>query len=812
MKQIKWNEGWQFWPDGDAFALVWSVPESARSVTLPHDAMIETPADPMSPNKGNTGYRSGGNYTYRKLLRLEKAELARRHVLKLEGVYCRAMVYVNEQLAGSEANGYTGFYVDLTPWLHAGDNEIRVQVKNAGMSNSRWYSGSGIYRDVYLLSSETVYLRPEGVRVSTETADADWAVLRVETEIVNESGSARKLCLSNRILDQKGEEVGAEESPFFLKAGEKRTLRQRILVPKPALWSVESPSLYRVESRLTENGETIDTAEDRFGIRSLSMDAARGLRLNGRSVKLRGACIHHDSGILGAATYEDAHRRQIRLLKEAGFNAIRMSHHPAAPALLRVCDELGMLVMDEFSDMWQRSKCDLDYSLDFDRSWENDVRLMVRKDFNHPSVVLYSVGNEIPEIGTDAGSVTCAKIAGLLKTLDPGRYTTAGINGVFAAGDRMGEILEDLSREMRESGEIEGNVNDFMSVMDSKMDQIVCHRAISERLEKACASLDVAGYNYMTARYEPDSRRYPNRVMVGSETYPAEIARNWELVEKLPALIGDFTWTGWDYIGEAGIGIPAYRPGEGSFGAQYPCQLAYCGDRDLTGFRRPLSYFREIAFGLRQEPYLAVQNPYHYGEQLLKTAWILSDADAAWDWPGCEGKGAVVEVYAPGDEAELLLNGRSLGRKPLERCRALFDTVYEPGSLEAVAYRDGLELGRFALHTPGPERVLRLEKDYEGEELVFLTASITDGEGSIVISADELLTAQAEGAQLLGFGSGDPKPLLSYNEGKCKTWKGRAQLILKKTGPGPIRVALSAESGETAELSIEIQEQAASAC
>ena len=376
----------------------------------------------------------------------------------------------------------------------------------------------------------------------------------------------------------------------------------------------------------------------------------------------------------------------------------------------------------------------------------------------------------------------------------------------------MGEILEELSREMRVAGEIEGNVNDFMSVMDSKMDQIVCHRAISERLEKACAPLDVAGYNYMTARYEPDSRRYPNRVMVGSETYPAEIARNWELVEKLPALIGDFTWTGWDYIGEAGIGIPAYRPGEGSFGAQYPCQLAYCGDRDLTGFRRPLSYFREIAFGLRQQPYIAVQNPYHYGEQLIKTAWILSDADAAWDWPGCEGKCAVVEVYAPGDEAELLLNGRSLGRKPLERCRALFDTVYEPGSLEAVAYRDGLELGRFALHTPGPERVLRLEKDYEGEELVFLTASITDGEGSIVISADELLTAQAEGAQLLGFGSGDPKPLLNYNEGKCKTWKGRAQLILKKTGPGPIRVALSAESGETAELSIEIQEQAASAC
>ena len=800
MKQKLWNEGWQFWPDGDAFALVWSVPENARNVTLPHDAMIESPADPMSPNKGNTGYRSGGNYTYRKILHLEKTELARRHVLKLEGVYCRAMVYVNEQLAGSEANGYTTFYVDLTPWLHAGDNEIRVQVKNAGMTNSRWYSGSGIYRDVYLLSSEMVCIEPDSVQVSTEAADEDYAVLSVRTTVVNETGLPKNLRLLSIIRGPEGGEDGKEESPFFLKAGERRTLSQRILVQKPALWSEDSPALYQVESRLNEGGETLDTAQDRFGIRTLSLDAARGLRLNGRSVKLRGACIHHDSGILGAATYEDAHRRQIRLLKEAGFNAIRMSHHPAAPALLRVCDELGMLVMEEFSDMWQRSKCDLDYALDFDKAWESDVRLMVKKDFNHPSVILYSVGNEIPEIGTDAGSETCAKIAGLLKALDPGRYTTAGINGVFAAGDRMGEILDEVSRDMRAAGEIEGNVNDFMSVMDKKMDQIVCSRPISERLEKACAPLDVAGYNYMTARYEPDSRRYPNRVMVGSETYPGEIVRNWELVEKLPALIGDFTWTGWDYIGEAGIGIPAYRPGEGSFGALYPCQLAYCGDRDLTGFRRPLSYFRQIAFGLRQQPYLAVQNPYHYGEQLIKTAWILSDADATWDWPGCEGKGAVVEVYAPGDEAELLLNGRSLGRRPLEGCRALFDTVYEPGSLEAVAYRDGHELGRFALHTPGPERVLRLEKDYEGEELVFLTAAITDAEGETVISADELLLAEVEGAELLGFGSGDPKPALNYNEGKARTWKGRAQLILKRTGAGKIRVSVSSEDGKTAQI------------
>ena len=800
MKQIKWNDGWKFWPDKDAFALVWDVPESARDITLPHDAMIESPADPSSPNKGNTGYRNGGNYTYRKLLHLTQDALSQRYMLKLEGVYCHAMVYVNEQLAGREANGYTGFYVNLTPWLHAGDNEIRVQVKNAGMSNSRWYSGSGIYRDVYLLCAEKVCIEPDGVQIRTESADEAYAVLSVATTVANRSDRAARLCLKSTVLDAQKAEAGAEETVFFLRSGESRTVHQRILVRNPQLWSDESPALYAVESRLCENDRLLDSARDRFGIRTLSLDAARGLRLNGRSIKLRGACIHHDSGLLGAATYEDAHRRQIQLLKKAGFNAIRMSHHPAAPALLRVCDELGMLVMDEFSDMWQRAKCDLDYAMDFDSSWENDVRLMVRKDFNHPSVILYSVGNEIPEIGTDAGSETCANIAGLFRKLDPDRYTTAGVNGVFAAGDRMGEILADLSRDMRAAGEIEGNVNDFMSVMDTKMDQIVCHRTISERLEKAFSPLDIAGYNYMAARYEPDSQRYPNRVLLGTETYPGDIVRNWTLVKKLPSVIGDFTWTGWDYIGEAGIGVPGYHPGEGCFGAEFPCQLAYCGDLDLTGFRRPLSYLREIAFGLRRKPYLAVQNPWHYGETLLKTAWILSDADASWDWPGCEGKPAVVEVYAPGDEAELLVNGKSLGRRPLEGCRALFETVYEPGELRAVAYENGSVLGDFALRTPGENAELSLRVDDVGEELCYLTVERTDGDGNLCTGADETLTAEVEGAQLLGFGSGDPKPLHNYNQGKCKTWKGRALLILKQTGAEQVRVRIRSESGKTAEL------------
>ncbi len=802
MKQIKWNDGWKFWSDKDAFALVWNIPENARDVTLPHDAMIEKPAHAESPNMGNTGYRDGGNYTYVKHLTLSEEELGQKYVLRFDGVYCHALVYVNEQLAGSEANGYSTFYVNLTPLLRVGQNEIRVQVKNAGMTNSRWYSGSGIYRDVYLLTSGATYLEPGAIQVTTENLEADSAVLSVKTTVINETLSARTLRLTSTVKTGDGEEAGREHSRFFLMAGESKTLTQRILVRNPALWSEENPSLYTLESRLCDGENELDHARDRFGIRTLSLDAAHGLRVNGKETKLRGACIHHDSGILGAATYKDAQTRQIKLLKEAGFNAIRMSHHPAAPALLEACDELGMYVMDEFSDMWTRAKNDLDYALDFEKWWETDVRLMVRKDYNHPSVILYSVGNEIPEIGTDIGSEFCARISTLIKSLDPTHYTTAGINGVFAAGDQMGRILADLSKDMQASGEIEGNVNDFMTVMDTKMDQIVVHEAISERLEKACASLDVAGYNYMAARYEPDSKNYPNRVMVGSETYPPDIARNWALVSKLPSVIGDFTWTGWDYIGEAGVGIPAYAFGEGGFGAQFPCQLAYCGDLDLTGFRRPLSYYREIVFGLRQEPYIAVQNPHHYGETLIKTPWVMSDADASWDWPGCEGKPIVVEIYAPGDEVELFLNGRSLGRKKPENYRALFETVYEPGSLRAQNYQKGKELGLNELFTPEKETEFRLQTDYTGEELIYLTVFQTDAAGVPVTDADELIMAEAEGAELLGFGSGDPKPLLNYNEGKTKTFKGRAQLILKKTGSGSGRVTVRSEAGKTAQISL----------
>lgn len=797
-----WNDGWLTWQEKDAFALVWSIPEDAKQVTLPHDAMLESTAHADSPNGGNTGYRDGGVYVYCKNLFAPAAWKAQTVALKLEGSYCNTSVFVNGQLATQHANGYTGFLVPLNGFLRYGaDNEVRIFVRNVA-SSSRWYSGGGLYRDVYLLTAPLAHIADEGVWAVTESLDKDLAVVRVETELCSRSPLTTACTLETELLDPAGRTAAKIQTPLTLASNSAVTIPQRITLESPQPWSAETPSLYTCRSRLILDQDQADQTETTFGIRTLSVDPRRGLRINGQTVKLLGGCIHHDNGLLGAAEYQQAELRRIRRMKEAGFNAIRMSHHPASPALLRACDQVGMYVMDEAFDMWTRAKTDLDYSASFADHAIQDVTALARTARSHPSVVLYSIGNEIPECATDLGARISGQLADAIRRADPTRPITAGINGVFMAGDVIDSIMASiLSEEDNRSGG--GNVNHFMTAMDTHMDEIVTHPALTQRLDKACAFLDVAGYNYMTARYALDAVRCPDRVMVGSETYPPAFAANWAQVQRLPQVIGDFTWTGWDYIGEAGVGIPAYRFGEGGFGAQFPCQLAYCGDFDITGFRRPASYYRQIAAGLRAAPYIAVQNPHHYGEPLIKTPWVLSDASHSWTWPGCEGKPAVVEVYAHADAVELFCNGISAGVQKPEGCIARFEVTCAPGALRAVAYRDGAVWGEDLLETAGPAAGLTLsaEADAPAGPLCWLDVQLVDTQGHLSPAREKLLTIKVEGgAELLGFGSADPKPGL-YPAGTTRTFGGRAQVILRQIG-GPFTVTVSAESGETASFSL----------
>ena len=779
MRRLAWNEGWKYWNDKDSFALVWNVPENARDITLPHDAMIEDAADEMSPNGGNTGFRNAECYTYVKLFKADEAMRGKKVIVRFDGVYMNAMIYLNGQFVAKGPFGYTTVYADLTDHLRMGEeNELRVLVRAGAMANSRWYSGAGIYRDVWLMISDKSRILPEGICPVTERIGEGYAVLKVLCTVENGKDRSGDFIIRHEIMETgRDKALLQNETPVFLGSGERRELMSRMIIDSPKLWDEEHPDLYRIVTSLIRGDKVVDSDETVFGIRTLALDARRGMQVNGNTVKLRGACIHHDSGMLGAATYKEVHYRQVKKLKEAGFNAIRMSHHPAASALLDACDELGMYVMDELSDMWNRMKSGYDYGLYFEEWWRQDAEAMVRKDRAHPSVVLYSIGNEIPEIGTESGSKYAHDISAFFHELDPYRYTTAGINGVFAAGDHVPEIVEDIASGMEDRGE-GGNVNDFMTLMDGHMDEIVTHRRVSERIEKAVSNLDVAGYNYMAARYEPDGRDYPDRVIVGSETYPPDIARNWELVQRLPHVIGDFTWTGWDYIGEAGVGIPAYKFGDGGFGARYPAQLAYCGDIDITGFRRPASYFREIVFGLRSKPYIAVQDPAHYGENLIKTPWVMSDSIHSWTFRGLEGKPVIVEVYAGGDEVELLINGKSVGRKPsgaLAGYRVYFETSYESGKLTAVVYENGAELSRQELETAGEFARLILEKEDNEGAFDYYNITLEDDKGHTVTDRDVKLTLTSGEGILLG--SGDPKPMYGYDSGTAMTFKGRAQVI-----------------------------------
>lgn len=802
MKQALFNQGWLTWQETDAFSMVWNIPGEAKQVTLPHDAMLEQPAHAESPNGGNTGYRDGGVYLYCKRFYAPMEWRDKTIFLRFEGSYCNTFVYLNGQLATDHPNGYTGFTVPLNGFLHYGhENEVRVFVRNAA-SSSRWYSGGGLYRDVYLLTGPLVHIPQDGVWVVTESLDQEYAVLRVETEAVNRSHMTCDCTLETVLIDPKGRRIACAQVPLSLAANGRVSVPQRFTVNNPAPWAAETPALYTCQSRLVSAEGECDEAETNFGIRSLSVDARCGLRINGKTVKLLGGCIHHDHGLLGAADYEQAEERRILRLKEAGFNAVRISHHPASPALLRACDRAGMYVMNEAFDLWTRAKTSLDYSAHFTDRAFSDIEAMIRVARSHPSVILYSIGNEIPECATDAGVRLSGELTAAIRAMDATRPVTAAINGIFISGDAMDQILGDVLAGKGTDHE-EGNVNVFMTAMDLHLKEMVVHPAVTERLDRACTFLDVAGYNYMAIRYRMDAQRCPNRVMMGSETYPPEFAANWAEIQKLPQVIGDFNWAAWDYIGEAGVGIPAYRAGEGGFGAKFPCQLAYVGDFDITGFRRPASYFREIAAGLRSAPYIAVQNPYHYGEHLIKTPWVISDSTHSWTWPGCEEKPAVVEVYTDAEAVELFQDGKSLGVCRPKECIAYFETTYRPGVLRAVARCGEHICGEDTVETAGPVAAVRLiaESDTPDGPLLWIDVVLTDLEGRWNDAEERVLTITQKGnAELLACGSANPKAG-AYPSGVTETYGGRAQIILRRAD-APCTIIVTTNSGENAALTI----------
>ena len=800
MRRTSFNGGWETRPHASFFLEMVGASSPWRQVTLPHDAALGRDRDPAAHS--TTGYVPGGAYEYRTTLHAPEEYRDQRVLLEFEGVYRTAMVYVNGALAGSWATGYTGFSVDLDDHLLFGaDNEIRVVCRTH--EDSRWYSGAGIHRPVHLIVSPLTHIALDGVRVTTPDVDDEFATVEVATTVEHDGRGLTTLDLLTEIRDDDGTVVATATSPVTVLPGEPAVVRQRVLVPEPRLWSPDSPALYSAAVSLRNGDTEVDDDVVSFGVRTLSLDPVRGLRINGEPIKLRGACVHHDNGVLGAATIGRAEERRVQLLKAAGFNALRSAHNPMSRAMLDACDRYGMLVMDELTDMWTESKTDFDAALDFPEWWERDVEAMVRKDVNHPSVVLYSIGNEIPEVGRPHGAVWSRRLAEKVRSLDDTRFVTNGINAMLSV---LGEAVTPEAAE--------GGINTMLTDLGAFMDELSRSELVATRTAESYDVLDAAGMNYMDGRYEVDRQLFPRRVIVGSETFVNKIDQLWRLVLDNPHVIGDFTWTGWDYLGEAGVGrvTTADDPTAGHFGAPYPWFLAHVGDIDITGHRRPASYYREIVFGLRSDPYLAVLRPERHGRELSRTPWAWSDTVASWAWSGADGNPVTVEVYSDADEVELLLDGTSLGTAKAgeaNRYRAEFEVTYAPGELTAVSRSGGAETGRFSLRSATGPVTLTATTDRDvvradDTDLAYVSLTLQDAEGVVALGVDREVTVTVEGPGVLqGFGSAAPATEESYLDDVHTTYDGRALAVVRPTGPGSITLTASAPGTEPVVVRIE---------
>ncbi len=794
MIKQEFNTGWEF-HDG---SVGWPArPVEWQPLTLPHDASISKPRSADHPTGSGGGYAWSGVVTYRKKFFVPDEWEDQSVRLEFEGVYMNAEVSVNGNLAVLHPYGYTSFLVDLKPYLNYGaENEVTVVANNSPQPNSRWYSGTGVYRHVWLRTGGRVHIRPWGVFVTTPTVDPVTSTVTVTTEIVNDA-DATHVTLRSTILDARGDIIDQAETPVETAANTLVIVNRAFTVTNPNLWSIDTPHLYTLKSEVLAGPDIVDTETTVFGIRSVVISAQNGFSLNGVPMKLKGGCVHHDNGLLGAASYDRAEERKVELMKSAGFNAIRCAHNPPAPAMLDACDRLGMLVIDETFDCWRMGKNPNDYHLYFEDWWQRDTESMVRRDRNHPSIIMWSIGNEVGErTGKSNGYAWCERQADFVRSLDSTRPVMSAVPAIF---EEMPNSLD--------AGNLD-QLYDFLAgeQLDPEKDEW------GTRTEPFGQSLDVFGYNYLLKRYEQDGAKYPDRVMCGTETFPHWAFAFWDATRRLPYLIGDFVWTSIDYLGEAGIGQVNYE-GQMPFAAPYPYHLANCGDIDICGFKRPQSYFRDILWGVRIEPYIGVLDPQHYGKAISFNPWGWEPVCDSWTFPGWEGKPTQVDVYCADDEVELWVNGVSAGRKTAGSAhhnKAVFEVTYEPGEIVAAGYAGDRETSRTRLQTASEPAALRLTPDRpilhaEFGDLAYVTVEVVDQEGIVVKHAEHEVQFEVLGAgDLLALGTANPLSEEPYTGTQRKAYEGRLMAVIRTIGQaGEITLKAQADGLSGAEVRLE---------
>jgi len=730
------------------------------------------PFDPAESKGGlSTGHVVGGTGWYRKHFTLSAADSGKRVVVQFDGIYMNADFWINGQFLGTHPYGYTSFEFDLTPYLKpAGqENVISVRVRNEG-KNSRWYSGSGIYRHTWLTVTDPIHVPTWGVFVTTPEVSKDKAVVKIATEVRNDGRAEADVLVRARVLNSKGKAIQTTESKLRLSGNETRAVEQSVEVKSPKLWSPDSPELYSAKIEIVSAGKTLDTTSTRFGIRRTEVDAGNGFRLNGQVLKLKGGCVHHDNGPLGSATIGRAEERRVELMKANGFNAIRTSHNPPSPAFLDACDRLGILVIDEAFDCWNEGKNGQDYHLYFKDWAERDIASMVRRDRNHPSIVMWSIGNEIPE--QFRAEATQKMLREAVLSHDATRPITQAICSDWGNVSRNWSSLSDIGFK----------------------------------------HLDIGGYNYLPEHYEADHARNPQRVMMATESYPKDFFDYWMQVEKHSYVIGDFVWTAMDYFGESGIGHALPSTETDSFLMPWPYYNAWCGDIDVCGFKKPQSYYRDVVWR-RSQIEMAVHTPLPDGAWERVSGWGWPDEARSWNWPGREGKPMQVAVYSRCDSVRLELNGKVIGEKPVSaatKLTAKFDVPYQPGELRAVGLINGKAVAKTILKTAGPAKELRLTADRsviraDRNDLSYVTVDVVDKNGSVVptVAIPVRFTVTGVG-ELAAAGSSAPNDASSFHVPLRKTYEGRALAILRPAGDaGKITLKAEADGLKAATLVIQ---------
>lgn len=737
-RKAVFNEGWSFSLQGDTAAMEVMYDDSGwQKLTLPHDWSILSPFNKDNPSGNDGGYLPTGTGWYRKTFDIATESIGRKHKIYFEGAYMNTDVYVNGQKAGTNPYGYSSFFVDITPYIKDGKNTVAVCVDNSMQKNCRWYSGSGIFRNVWFIETDKVHVADWGVKITTP----DLSTARVAAVIVNESDKPRNITVRTEI------DGNSKEENFLINPGDSVVARPLISVPDAKPWTPDDPNLYTAEIAVIEDGNVIDRVGQTFGFRTILWSADNGFTLNGQPILLNGSCVHHDNGILGAAAFDSAERKRVKWLKDAGFNAVRTSHNIPSETFLNACDEIGLLVIDEAFDGWRDAKNTYDYHTLFDENWQKDLDVMLNRDFNHPSIICWSIGNEVIERDKIEVVTTARKLVERCHSLDPSRPVTSAL----ANWGKVWETYDPLA-----------------------------------------AQHDIVGYNYWIHESESDHERVPDRIMVQTESYPNDAYSNYRKVKDHPYIIGDFVWTGLDYIGESGIGRWYYDgdvPGEHYHRPQYPWHAAYCGDIDLTGIRKPINHYRSMLWNEDGEHlYIAVKEPDGYFGKIHTTQWSTWPTFESWNWPGHEGKNIDVEVYSHYPLVRLFLDDTLIGEKETKDMKAIFTLPYKEGTLKAEGIENGSVRETKTLATAGPVNALRLTPDRTSmsdnpNDLLYILIEMIDKDGNVVPLADNELNVTVSGnATLQALGNADIKDEDPYFDSVHRAWKGRALAIVRGNG------------------------------